>query len=395
MPTPKAGYVFGKRTYSSSTKTEDVASRISKHRPSLQTISRHPPYLYNMSLLPNTYFFSEMLRSFVQAKAERNSTQLHPPVRKSRKRTWSATRTDCFQKPKAEEKQDTSADWMIKSNRKLEENPLELTMNKPEMNETTYQNKIEDFNTKVDNTVSEPIFPNIHPNLPQDGGPSNLVLPPPPPMWYPPLYPTPPYGIDPLHFFIDLRVSGHIYDRKKQEKSSLSPSETFVVPSNKDKPQHSETVEVKNETDTLSGIFKQPRHCSAFSVPCQSGSKYPINLCEKGAKNTKFDVKSMGFDKNTNKTSTNYIMNNISSIYREVGESNNEVNDTSTNKEETDEEKDKRVKDLRALIGLELVVDYMKQKPGRSQQEDSLSSTDIESIGSPALEVVAVNDDNN
>lgn len=34
------------------------------------------------------------------------------------------------------------------------------------------------------------------------------ILPPTPPLWYPPLYPPhPPYGIDPLHFFIDLRVS--------------------------------------------------------------------------------------------------------------------------------------------------------------------------------------------
>lgn len=34
------------------------------------------------------------------------------------------------------------------------------------------------------------------------------ILPPTPPIWYPPLYPPhPPYGIDPLHFFIDLRVS--------------------------------------------------------------------------------------------------------------------------------------------------------------------------------------------
>lgn len=32
-----------------------------------------PPYLYNMSLLPNTYFFSEMLRSLVQAKNEQRA----------------------------------------------------------------------------------------------------------------------------------------------------------------------------------------------------------------------------------------------------------------------------------------------------------------------------------
>lgn len=36
---------------------------------------------------------------------------------------------------------------------------------------------------------------------------SGDMLPPAPPLWYPLLYPPhPPYGIDPLHFFIDLRV---------------------------------------------------------------------------------------------------------------------------------------------------------------------------------------------
>lgn len=359
-----------------------------------------PPYLYNMSLLPNTYFFSEMLRSFVQAKAERNSAVLHPPMRRSRKRTWSATRAECYQKSnaetKAEEKQDTSADWMIKSNKKLEENPLELTTNKPETSDS-YHSKLETFTPKVETTVSEQMYRNLHPNLTQEGNSTNLVLPPPPPMWYPPLYPAPPYGIDPLHFFIDLRVSGHIYDGKNQ-KDNLSPSETFVAPSPKEK-SHNEQVDVKNESENLNNIFKQPRHSSAFSVPTPNKNKNcnPINLSERESRATKFDVKSMGFDKNANRTSTNYIMNNITTIYKHIGSNKNESRETYDSddiKEETEEEKEKRVKDLRALIGLELVVDYMKQKPDRGPPSDSLSSTDVESVGSPALEVVAVNDEN-
>lgn len=41
-----------------------------------------------------------------------------------------------------------------------------------------------------------------------NGNSSGDLVPPTPPMWYPLLYPPhhPPYGIDPLHFFIDLRV---------------------------------------------------------------------------------------------------------------------------------------------------------------------------------------------
>ncbi|XP_018580115.1 uncharacterized protein LOC108917835 [Anoplophora glabripennis] len=343
-----------------------------------------PPYLYNMSLLPNTYFFSEMLRSFVQAKAERNSAVLHPPMRRSRKRTWSTTRAECYQKSNAE----------TKPEEKIEENPLELT-NKPETSEA-YHNKMESFTPKVETTVSEQMYRNLHPSLSQEGNSTNLVLPPPPPMWYPPLYPAPPYGIDPLHFFIDLRVSGHIYDGKNQ-KDSITPPESFLPPSPKEKPQN-EQVQIKNESENLNNIFKQPRHSSAFSVPTPSKNKgSPMNLSERETKATKFDVKSMGFDKNTNKTSTNYIMNNITAIYKNVGcdkSENKELYENDDVKEETEEEREKRVKDLRALIGLELVVDYMKQKPDRGPPSDSLSSTDIESVGSPALEVVAVNDEN-
>lgn len=73
--------------------------------------------------------------------------------------------------------------------------------------------------------------------------PSDLVVPPIPPLWYPPLYP--PYGIDPLHFFIDLRVSGQIYDRNKKEADAASSGQmgkirhghgsAFTVPPKRDK----------------------------------------------------------------------------------------------------------------------------------------------------------------
>lgn len=74
--------------------------------------------------------------------------------------------------------------------------------------------------------------------------PSDLVVPPIPPLWYPPLYP--PYGIDPLHFFIDLRVSGQIYDRNKKEADAAASSgqvakirhghgSAFTVPPKRDK----------------------------------------------------------------------------------------------------------------------------------------------------------------
>lgn len=357
-----------------------------------------PPYLYNMSLLPNTYFFSEMLRSFVQAKAERasssitnNSTPALGATRKSRKRTWSTNRSECFAKPVAKEKHEPSAEWMLKSSRS-EENPLELTTNKENTNESEsknvgYSSKIEPF-VKPD----EQLYSQFHP--PSQDSSSNLVLPPPPPIWYPPIYPTAPYGIDPLHFFIDLRVSGHIYDRKNHSKdsvSSFSPATTSKVAD----PVHFED-KIDDSTD-LKDIFKQPRHLSAFSVPVPNGNKQTMNTSP-----TKFDIISMGFDKSDNKTSTTYIMNNIKNIYQTIHENKQEINEVAVI-EETEEEREKRVKDLRALIGLELVVDYMNHaKPGQQmtrnkeenpQNVDSLNSTDLESVGSPTLEVVDIHDE--
>ena len=35
-----------------------------------------PPYLYNIPLVPQTFFFSEMLKSFVQAKTERQNYKI-------------------------------------------------------------------------------------------------------------------------------------------------------------------------------------------------------------------------------------------------------------------------------------------------------------------------------
>lgn len=352
-----------------------------------------PPYLYNMSLLPNTYFFSEMLRSFVQAKAERNAQTFHPPIRRSRKRNWTTSRLESLSKStteiKVEEKPESASDWMLKSNKKIIENPMEFKTNKEENSENSYQqNKSEQFTNKTESTLSDFGFQNLPTTYPQDSSPQNLVLPPPPPMWYPPLYPTPPYGIDPLHFFIDLRVSGHIYDKNNIKDSDNGPAENCSgTNNNADKP-HTEVSPVKNECETVQNSFKQTRHCSAFSVPSTSYGKH---FNERETKATKFDVKSMGFDKSDNKISTNYVMNNIANIYSNIHHSRNESLSGDT-KEDIVDESENKLKDLRAMIGLELAVDYAKPKSGKSHEEDSSSSSDMESVGSPTLEVVAIND---
>ncbi|GJQ68958.1 hypothetical protein Trydic_g6143 [Trypoxylus dichotomus] len=378
-----------------------------------------PPYLYNIPMVPNSYFFSEMLKSFVQAKSESTRIQTtHQHTRRARKRSWTQSRaTDYYHtEPPKKEKCDVNLnDWSTKAayDMKRLERPLELTTDKHPLGTISKipdnENKLPICYPTVDkndqHVIPHPqnhpgLFPGISQNLNQD---TNLMLPPPPPLWYPPLYP-PPYGLDPLHFFIDLRVSGHIYDGKNNKDNIASSSNA----SNNDlkiNDQKSASLEPAHEG------FKQTRHTSAFRVPVPSSSKnIPMNLSNRFTETketkTKFDVKSMGFEKTTNKTSTNYIMKNISKMYKDLhalsckpepvdaAESNRD-NARDGDKELTEEEK--RVRDLRALIGLELVVDYMKHtKPKTSNQshsEESLTDDLDSTSGSPSVEVVVCHDE--
>ncbi|XP_060526768.1 uncharacterized protein LOC132702251 isoform X2 [Cylas formicarius] len=309
-----------------------------------------PPYLYNMSLLPNTYFFSEMLRSFVQAKNEqslqRNAMNFQPPLRRSRKRAWPACVRETAPTVAAAaatdgKRMDNPEPWMIKSNRKNEENPLELT-HKMEEEAKPKTEGLEEHHQQQ--------FVGAQEHSP------NLVLPPPPPMWYPPLYPNPPQN------------NNHQPPKEGGENSDTGPS-TSVGPTNNQEMR--EDVKSEDSKD----LFKQTRQCSAFTVPVPGKTKQP----------KKFDVKSMGLDKARNKAGTNYIMGNIASIYKSLG----------TSKGTADNDAEKKVKDLRTLIGLELVVDYMSHKKpiddvSNQESNDETLSSDIESVGSPTLEVVAL-----
>ncbi|KAH1012780.1 uncharacterized protein LOC109534640 [Dendroctonus ponderosae] len=385
-----------------------------------------PPYMYNMQLLPNTYFFSEMLRSLVQAKNEQrasvsngfsgNNMFYGQPHRRSRKRAWNSVGRETYthsnhtledkviEKPK--EKPDNGESWMLKSMRRNEDNALELTTNGSCASNQKLDERALQKSPKSEDLLQT--FPQ-----PQQESSSSLILPPPPPIWYPPIYPTAPYGIDPLHFFIDLRVSGHIYDRQNNSKeggaiSSQEGGNSTIV-------SQPETNNAKKDVkpEEISGnMFSPKRHCSAFSVPNANRTQ------------TKFDVKSMGFDKSSNKTSTHYIMANVTDIYKNLGTKRDQFNygvasrsanindfvpaavDTEEQKnhvdvsDESEPEKQKKVKDLRALIGLELVVDYMAHKKGLVKSDESSDvseegevSSEVESCGSPQLEVVAVHDE--
>lgn len=392
-----------------------------------------PPYLYNMPLVPHSFFFSEMLRSLVQAKAE-NANRPAPPSnilhKKSRKRSWTQSHSDCYRhKEQAKiEKMEMPppTNWLNHKNdkslnsyhnHKLTDMPLELTPEKLHL--TAETTNVENHETALNHHQSLESGINVQSEIkpgplqfpfsagipPTPNTSSDIILPPPPPVWYPPLYPTP-YGIDPLHFFIDLRVSGHIYDRKNAKDTPSSP------------PTSSLTSTTLSSSPAPHETLRQTRHTSAFSVPSSRlTGNVPINLSnytqsrennEEGTR-TKFDVKSMGFEKTSNKISSNYVMTNIHRIYKDLTRfsyktemqdvKQEEVRETSTdnesNEKESEEEKEKKVKDLRALIGLELVVDYMNHsKPNHQNRSLEENVTDVDSNDSPAVDVVALQDDN-
>ncbi|XP_030767174.1 uncharacterized protein LOC115890949 [Sitophilus oryzae] len=279
-----------------------------------------PPYLYNMSLLSNTYFFSEMLRSFVQAKNDQNNQRntlgftgnqnmyFGQPPRRSKKRTWGNIGRDIFPKSsssveiktdKSNDKNDNNEPWMIKSMRKSEDVAVELTQE--HIHGQQFAEHGERKTPKIEEQSTQ--------YAPQPENSTNLVLPPPPPFWYPPIYSNTPYGIDPLHFFIDLRVSGHIYDRQnanyfKDSVNNTNDTTSTVVSEKQIEKTDFQEKNVKSE-EPHTDFFKQRRNTSAFSVP-NANTLMKNRSSEKFQKS--FDVKAMGFDKTPNPTGINYVM---------------------------------------------------------------------------------------
>ncbi|XP_026465120.1 LOW QUALITY PROTEIN: uncharacterized protein LOC113367755 [Ctenocephalides felis] len=312
-----------------------------------------PPYLYSAPAGAHSYFFSEMLRSLVRARETQRSASM--ATRRTRKRSWmpptsaqhhntnSIPETDRFSKKPS----------TIRS----PDRPLELTTNiKPQHESTPSQNHLTKHTTEniLRNSTSSEGAVKVTEN--QEHQQSDLILPPPPPMWYPPLYP-PPYGvIDPLHFFIDLRVSGHVYDRNKKEQE-----------------QKLANVSTYSKMASDANNFAVGRHGSAFSVPLpRNNNNSNLNSNSKGAVNLSND-KNL-YKKPDNGCNTNYVLQNLPRIYNDISterkdatisvddDDDEEQNGDSENENDKSKDEEQKKKDLRALIGLELVVDYVKKK---------------------------------
>ncbi|KOX76725.1 hypothetical protein WN51_11081 [Melipona quadrifasciata] len=162
----------------------------------------------------------------------------------------------------------------------------------------------------VDENKSENFLPSLPgrgcdmlPGVKGFGLPGNVTNPEflPSPLWYPP-YPMPQSypGIDPLHFFIDLRVSGHIWDRKLSERQ---------LP------------------------FKG-KHCSAFSVPQSKeyNSNRPLNLTR--------DEACMSRSSEENLRGTNYILRHLTRTYRDISQARKAARSETSTSESEDSSKD-------------------------------------------------------
>lgn len=304
-----------------------------------------PPYLYSAPVGPHNFFFSEMLRSLVQARnnseqavrSQVNQISATLPGRRPRKRAWSNQRP--IYEPSSREQNEAE--------KPTTEKPLELTNKTTSFPLTKYQkcespkiltpensirntSKVDQQDVKhipsveypsnmtlnsTSNRISDHTAETASPAVP----PSELVLPPPPPMWYPPLYP--PYGIDPLHFFIDLRVSGHIYDRKKE---NISPT--------------NQAADNNNILSSIEGgeTINKHRHGSAFSVPKPRRDKSPLalNLSSGSPKKSEFNH-TFEHGGGESVKNTNYVLQNLPRIYTHLaGHSGEERN--SLISEETD-----------------------------------------------------------
>ncbi|XP_066992321.1 bromodomain-containing protein 4 [Anabrus simplex] len=321
-----------------------------------------PPYLYNMPLVPHSFFFSEMLRSFVQAKSEvpppgagRGGPILPPQQqqqRRSRKRAW---RDMSSERPMSKPTPPAPPPPLDK--------PLELTT-------TSRQPPSQSEEKLPPPSNSPPVLPPPPPLLlppcglmplssPDNSLPPDMLLPPPPPpLWYPPLYPLPPqppYGIDPLHFFIDLRVSGHIWDRKlgKDTPGGGNGPEGSLDEKPLPRPPSAGSTSGCSST-SASSLVKQSKHCSAFSVPQPRVSSERVHGPARAS------------------TSTHYVLQNLSRIYQDVRGSRDQETASENGAEDSEGGEGKsRCKDLRALIGLELVVDYVKHEGGPKRRPET------------------------
>lgn len=313
-----------------------------------------PSYLYSPPPIgPPNFFFSEMLRSLVQSKAAEGARGLQNPMRRPRKRLW--TPPNRFENEPLP-KEPTG------------EKPLELTTKHPTIpfpsafNPHLKSPKESDKSASSEGNIAQnsetndtklPSYPPSESSVNEPSAaslpPSDLVMPQIPPIWYPPLYP--PYGIDPLHFFIDLRVSGQLYDRKKENSSPSAENSTLA-----------------GENNNIGKI----RHGSAFSVPPRRDkSPLALNLSSIGTKPTSIDFANNNCSDIDDKSkNTNYVLQNLPRIYTSLTGTQN-PDDRHSDESESKSSSDIDVKDHEQISNFSddvVIVDQDTDGPSERKQ---------------------------
>lgn len=312
-----------------------------------------PSYLYSPPPIgPPNFFFSEMLRSLVQAKAAEGARSLQNPMRRPRKRLWTPP-TRFENEPMSKE---PNGEKPLELTTKHQPSPFPSAFN-PHMKSAKDIEKITPAEGSIPSNTDDSKLSTYSPGENIANEPSAASLPPTnlvpqiPPIWYPPLYP--PYGIDPLHFFIDLRVSGQLYDRKKENNS---PS--------------TEVGALTNENNNIGKV----RHGSAFSVPPRRDkSPLALNLSAMGTKTNSIDfVNNNCTDIDDKSRNTNYVLQNLPRIYTSLtGTQNTGADDRHSEESESKSSSDIDVKDHEQISNLSddvVIVDQdLDGQPERKQ----------------------------
>uniref|UniRef100_A0A336LHA0 CSON013707 protein n=1 Tax=Culicoides sonorensis TaxID=179676 RepID=A0A336LHA0_CULSO len=242
-------------------------------------IAATPSYMYSPIGGQNSFYFSELLRSLSQAKkAELINLSREAAVQQQqrqqqndlglnrkagRKRGWNQLRSEGSERMLNSERplELTSKHSVFtprcSSPTKKSESPVSASSDsqnilKPQQIFSSDNNKRELKSASPDVEVTDSHSPNSHNPL---SSPPDMIMPQLPPTWYPSLYP--PYSIDPANFFVDLRVSGHVFDRKRELAAQALKT---VVTAN------------INNNNNLTSYFdndfsNKARSGSAFSVP--------------------------------------------------------------------------------------------------------------------------------
>lgn len=342
-------------------------------------IAATPSYMYTPIAGQHTFYFSELLRSLSQAKKaeliniSREAAiqqQLQTNRKLGRKRTWGHLRGagDTAENSESVEPQITETPLELTSKNsafiprfspKKSESPVSTSQGAPSTSKHPKINMLTDDekrsspdvqSTLSDAEATEPTSSSTNINNQNDGTIHSL-----PPTWYHPLYP--PYGMDPANFFVDLRVSGHIFDRKR-ELAAQALKNVANFNNNNNIPSYFDNDYNKNRVG------------SAFTVPksreTTKGNVMNLSSTDRRSPSSSTNIDGYIDDKDSFVKNTNYVMQNLPKIYNNLNEN-----------PDTIEKRHKKFIDNGITV---YNIDDSDDNGCKKQEEDNSESDDDETI---------------